>query len=52
MDRAAMPSAVGMTPHLAAHVHALLVKTGLSKTAKKFEAEFEGEVSLPLPALP
>ena len=47
-----MPSAVGMTPHLAAHVHALLVKTGLSKTAKKFEAEFEGEVSLPLPALP
>ena len=46
-----MPSAVGMTPHLAAYVHALLVETGLIKTAKKFEAEFEGQVRCPDPTL-
>jgi hypothetical protein len=41
-----MPSKVAqeMPALLAAHVHALLVQTGLSKTAKKFESEFAGEV--------
>ena len=34
----------GMPKLLAAHVHALLVQTGMAKTAKKFEGEFGGEV--------
>jgi hypothetical protein len=34
----------GMPKMLAAHVHALLVQTGMTKTAKKFEGEFGGEV--------
>ena len=35
----------GMPQMLAAYVHALLVQTGMTKTAKKFESEFDGEVS-------
>jgi len=34
-----------MEPMLAAHVHALLLQTGMGKTAKKFESEFDSEVS-------
>lgn len=37
-----------MPPHLAAHVHALLLQTGLTKTAKKLESEFGEEVRYPL----
>ena len=45
-----MPSKIaeGMPPHLAAHVHALLLQTGLTKTAKKLESEFGEEVRYPL----
>lgn len=51
----AMPArekAEGMPKLLAAHVHALLVQTGLAKTAKKFESEFGSEVRRAEPPRP
>ena len=34
-----------MPAGLAAHLHALLVATGMGKTAKKFASEFDGELT-------